>query len=166
MTNTAHTELEIIRVFDAPRELVFQAWTNAEHLAHWWGPIGMKLDVLSLDVRPQGMFHFRMTSPDGDMMWSKFIYQEILSPEKLVYEQSFSDEAGNTTRGPFSTTWPLRVLNTITLHESDGKTELVLRSSPIDATEEEINTYLAMIGSMEQGFGATFDQLEAYLTKH
>jgi uncharacterized protein YndB with AHSA1/START domain len=158
-------ELVITRTFDAPRELVFKAWTESEHLKHWWGPKGFTFGVSKLDLRPGGVFHYSMRSPDGHEMWGKFVYREIVAPEKIVFVNSFSDEEGNTVRAPFSPTWPLEVLNTLTLSENEGKTTLTLRGGPINATEEERKTYEAGFESMKQGFGGTFDQLADYLAR-
>jgi uncharacterized protein YndB with AHSA1/START domain len=156
----------ITRVFDAPRDLVWNAFTEAEQLAQWWGPKGFKIRVFGLDLRPGGLFHYSMQSPDGHNMWGKFVYREIVAPERMVFISSFSDEEGNTTRAPFfNGTWPLEVLNTLTLSEHEGKTTLTLRGGPVNATEEEQKTFEDGFESMQQGFKGTFDQLEEYLVK-
>jgi uncharacterized protein YndB with AHSA1/START domain len=98
-------------------------------------------------------------------MWGRFVYREIVAPERIVFINSFSDEDGNITRAPFSSTWPLEVLNTLTLSEHEGKTTLTLRGGPINATEEERKTFEAGFDSMRQGFTGTFDQLADYLAK-
>jgi uncharacterized protein YndB with AHSA1/START domain len=157
------TELVIIRTFNAPRDLVFKVWTEAEHLHHWWGPKGFALGVAKLELRPGGVFHYSMRNDEGHEMWGKFVYREIAAPEKLVYTNSFSDAEGNTVRAPFSNTWPLEILNTLTFTEHDGKTTVTLRGGPINATDEEIKMFESMHESMHQGFGGTFDQLDEYL---
>ncbi|HKZ97779.1 MAG TPA: SRPBCC domain-containing protein [Hyphomicrobiaceae bacterium] len=164
----AEREFVISRVFDAPRELVWKAWTEAPRLAQWWGPKGCTIRVVKLDVRPGGMFHYAMQFKPGHDMWGRFIYREIAAPERLVYVSSFSDAKGGITRAPFpkiSETWPREVLNTLILSEQGGKTTLTLRGSPINATEEEFKTFAGMFASMRQGFSGTFDQLAAYLAK-
>lgn len=163
MSNTI--DLVITRTFDAPRELVFQAFTQADHLQHWWGPKGTTLRVSKLDVRPGGVFLYSMEAPDGNKMWGKFVYREVVAPEKIVFTNSFSDEEGNIIRAPFSQTWPLEVLNTWTLTEEVGKTTITLHGVPLNATEEEQQNFADMYGSMQQGFGGTFDQLENYLAR-
>ncbi len=157
------SKLVITRVFDAPRQLVFKAWSQAERLAQWWGPKGCSIEVSRLDFRPGGEFHYRMGTPDGGEMWGKFIYREIAEPEKIVFVSSFSDRQGNITRSPFSPSWPLQVLNNLTLTEQNGKTLLTLSGGPIGATEEEQQTFVSFVGSMQQGFSGTFDQLAEYL---
>lgn len=167
-TGAAAPEFVITRVFDAPRDLVWQAWTEPERLAQWWGPKGCKIRVVKLDVRPGGVFHYAMQFKPGHDMWGRFTYREIAAPERLVFVNSFSDPDGGITRAPFATigpTWPLEVLNTLTLSEQGGKTTLTLRGGPINATEEERKTYAGMFDSMRQGFTGTFDQLEAYLAQ-
>jgi len=151
------------RILDAPRELVFKAWTEPDRLAHWWGPVGFELGISKMDFRPGGIFHYSMKSAGGNEMWGKFVYHEIDAPERIVFVNSFSDPDGNTVRAPFSETWPLEVYNTLTLTEENGKTKLVLRGYPINATEEELATFEGMRGSMNQGWAGTFGQLDTYL---
>jgi uncharacterized protein YndB with AHSA1/START domain len=162
-TGGTATELVITRTFNAPRDLVFKVWTEAEHLTHWWGPKGFALGVAKLELRPGGVFHYSMRNDEGFEMWGKFVYREITAPEKLTYVSSFSDAEGNTVRAFFSNTWPLEVFNTLTFTEQDGKTTVTLRGGPINATEEEIKFYESMHESMHQGFAGTFGQLDEYL---
>ena len=161
----ASEEFIVSRVFDAPRELVWEAWTEQERLAQWWGPKGCTIRVVKLDLRPGGIFHYTMQFKPGHDMWGRFIYREIATPERLVFVNSFSDANGGIMRAPVKDTFPLEISNTLTLSEQDGKTTLMLRGVPINATEEECKTFTGMFGSMQQGFGGTFDQLAAYLVK-
>jgi uncharacterized protein YndB with AHSA1/START domain len=155
----------ISRVFDAPRALVFQAFTESERLAQWWGPKGFTLRVARLDLRPGGVFHYEMKSPDGHSMWGKFVYREIVPPERITFVSSFADEAGNPVRHPMSPTWPLETLSTVAFFEENGRTTLTFRGVPINATEEEHKAFQDGKQSMEQGFGGTWDQLAAYLAR-
>jgi len=165
VANLAAEEFVITRELDAPRNLVFKAWTEPERLAQWWGPKGFTVKVAKVDLRPGGMFLYGMTAPDGSEMWGKFIYREIVPPERMVFIVSFSDENGGTTRHPMAPTWPIEMLNTVTLTEHGEKTTLTLRSSAYNATEEERATFKAGHASMQGGFGGTFDQLVDYLAK-
>ena len=158
-------ELVITRVFDAPRKLVWKALTESDRLARWWGPTGFTMLVRTLDLRPGGVFHYAMRSPDGHIMWGRFLYRNIEAPTRLVFVNSFADEEGNIARAPFSSTWPLEILNTLTLDEAGGKTTLTLRGGPINATEEERETFWNAQESTRQGFAGTFDQLAAYLAE-
>jgi uncharacterized protein YndB with AHSA1/START domain len=158
----------ISRTFDAPRERVWKAWTSAEALAQWWGPKGAKIRVIKLDFSPGGIFHYAMAFQPGHDIYGRFIYREVVAPERLVFVSSFSDEEGGITRAPFPQLegkWPLEVLNTMTLTEQGGKTTISLRGGPINATEDERKIFASMADSMRQGFGGTFDQLDAYLAK-
>lgn len=155
--------LVITRIFNAPRELVFKMWTEAAHLVKWWGPKGFNIEVSKLNVEPGGEFLYCMKG-EGFEMWGKFAYIAVEPPKKMVFINSFSDKDGNITRAPFSATWPLEVMNTLTLTEENGKTTLVLKGGPHNATDEERKTFEEGIGSMNQGFGGTFDQLDEYLT--
>jgi uncharacterized protein YndB with AHSA1/START domain len=107
-----------------------------------------------------------MKMPNGLAMWRKFVYRELVAPERLVFVNSFTDDTGKIIRSPFSVTWPLEILNTLTLAERGGKTTLDLRGGPINATEEERKTFEDFFGSMEEGFGGTFEQLASYLAKN
>jgi uncharacterized protein YndB with AHSA1/START domain len=158
-------ELVITRLFDAPRELVWKAFTEPERLAHWWGPTGFTMLVHTLDLHPGGIFHYSMRSPDGQLLWGRFFFREIQPPERLVFVNSFSDESGNITRAPFSRSWPLEILNSVTLTEVDDKTTVTLRGGPINASDEERATFWNAQDSVRQGFAGTFDQLAAYLSE-
>lgn len=160
---TPDREIVITRVFDAPRELVWKVWTDPNHLKHWWGPKGLTMLSTKVDLRPGGMFHYGMRTPEGHEMWGKFVFREIVPPERLVHVVSFSDPQGGITRHPMSANWPLEVLNTMTLVEQNGKTTMTLKGVPINATEEERRTFKEGHGSMQQGFKGTLDQLEEYL---
>ena len=98
-------------------------------------------------------------------MWGKFVYREIVAPEKIVLINSFSDENGGLTRHPFSSTWPLEMVSTSTFSEKDGKTTITISWVPYNPTDAELDTFNSSHASMQQGWAGTFDQLEAYLTK-
>lgn len=158
-------EFSITRVFQAPRALVFKAWTESERLRQWWGPKGFSFVVSTIDLRPGGLFHYCMRSPDGRDMWGKFVFREIAAPERLAFVVSFSDPDGATMRNPFNPDWPAEVLNTLVFTENDGKTTVAMRGSPINATELEIKTFGSHHGSLRQGFAGTLAQLDDYLAQ-
>ncbi|MCB9892914.1 MAG: SRPBCC domain-containing protein [Planctomycetes bacterium] len=158
-------ELVITREFAAPRSLVWQAWTTREHLEKWWGPKGMALSVARLELKPGGTFLYKMASPGSDM-WGKFVYREIAPESKLVYVSSFSNEQAEITAPPFpqiADSWPREIENTLTLAEKGDRTLLTLRGKPLTDSDAEWSTWQGMIPSMNQGFGGTFDQLDAFL---
>jgi len=156
-------EFVISRVFDAPRNLVWKLWTEEKHLKHWWGPKGVTLPSLKVDLRPGGRMHYCMRWPDGSEHWGRFVYREIVAPERLVFVVSFSDPAGGVTRQPWSATWPLQWLSTVTFAEQGGKTLVTVKWIPIEATELERKTFTEGRQSMQQGWTGTFEQLADYL---
>jgi len=158
-------ELVITRVVNAPRELVWKAFTEAERLAKWWGPAGYTMRVSALDFRTGGLFLYSQRSPDGQLMWGRFVFGDIQAPERLTFVSSFSDADGNMTRAPFSTTWPLEILNVATFDEAEGKTTLTLRGGPINATAEEREMFWMAQESVERCLAGTLDQLDDYLAR-
>ncbi len=161
-TNTG-SEFVISRVLNAPRHLVFQAWTEAEHLARWWGPKDFSIKLIHLDLRPGGLFRYSMTPPDGEEMWGKFMYREIVVPERIVFVNCFADSEGNTIRPPFAPEYPLEILNTVTFTAQGSQTLLTVHAVPINATAEEHQFFRGMNESMQQGWTGTLDQLAAEL---
>lgn len=162
--NAASDEFVISRVFDAPRELVWKAFTDPERMRQWWGPKGVKVTASKMDLRPGGIYHYGMQTPDGHEMWGKFVYREIVPPHRIVLVSSFSDKDGNLTRHPLAATWPLEMLSTFTFEEEQGgKTKLTIRWSPLNASEEEIKTFTSGMQGMQQGWTGTLDALSSYL---
>ena len=156
-------EFAITRVLDAPRKLVFDAWSKPEHLARWWGPKGFTVKIETLEFRPGGRFHYSMAMPNGTLMWGLIVYREIAAPERIVFINSFSDAEGGIGANPWNPDWPKEVLNTITFAEAAGKTTVSLRGGPINATEAQWKTYADNHPSMQGGFTGTFDVLAEYL---
>lgn len=149
------------REFDAPKDLVFKAFSEPEHLKQWWGPRGWTVPVCNVDFRPGGVWHYCMKCVDenqGDFFgmesWGKGVYEEIIQDEKIVYRDYFSDAEGNEAEGMPST----RV--TLLFEEQDGKTKLINRAE-YDSSEA-LKTVLDM--GMEQGVTETWDRLEELLS--
>lgn len=155
----------ISRTFDAPRDVMWKAWTEAEQLAKWFGPKGITIVSSKNDLRPGGVFHYGMRTPDGTVMWGKWIYREIVAPERLVFIVSFSDEKGGVTRHPFSPEWPLETSSTVTFDEDGSRTKVAIRWTPHNATESERRTFAAGHEGMEKGWAGTLDKLADYLAK-
>src|ERR1700722_16772467 len=105
-------EIVITRVFNAPRALVFEAWTNPVHLARWWGPRGFDNPRCELDLRPGGLIHIEMRAPNGTLYPMSGIYLEIIKPEQLTYTAGALDEKG---------TQLFEMLFTVTFAEKAGK---------------------------------------------
>lgn len=131
----------------------------------WFGPKGFTMPAAKMDFRPGGSFHYCLAAPNGHEMWGKFVYREIIAPERIVLVNSFSNEDGGITRHPMSATWPLEMLSTFTLSEHNGKTTAKLEWTPLNATTEERATFDAAHESMKQGWSGAFEQLASYLSR-
>lgn len=157
----------IRRFVRAPRDLVWRVWTEREHLAQWFGPKGCTIPVCELDLRPGGTFHYCMRFAGGAEMWGKWVFREVVAPERLVMVTSFSDPAGATCRAPFDG-WPLEMLGVVTFEEHAGigkGTVVAVQSSALRATAAEQKTFDDGHASMQQGWTGTFEQLDAYLAR-
>jgi uncharacterized protein YndB with AHSA1/START domain len=164
LDQTKSADFVIARVFDAPRDLVWKCFTEPERMREWWGPKGSTIISSTMDFRVGGTYLAAMRDPGGNVMWGKFVYREITPPQRLVWTHSFADEAGGITRHPFSPTWPLELLTTVTFEEQPaGKTKVSLVWSPLNATTQERQTFDAAHDGMRGGWGGTFERLEAYL---
>jgi len=145
-------EVVITRVFNAPRSVVFKAWTDPKHVAQWWGPHGFTNPVCELDVRPGGAIRIHMRGPDGTVYPMTGVNQEIVEPERLVFTAAALDEKGN----------PLfEVLNTVIFSEQGGKTKLTLQARVVKLTAGAA-PYLS---GMEAGWTQSLERLEAYVAK-
>ena len=155
----------IARTFDAPRDLIWKALTERERIEQWFTPKGFSARAAKQDLRPGGIYHYCLSSPDGHEMWGKVVYREIEAPSRLVYINSFSDADGGLARHPMAKDWPLELLTTYTLEESDGQTALTITWLPVNASEEEIRCFDTARDGMTQGWTGTLDNLTGYLAK-
>lgn len=131
-------EVVIERVFDAPRELVWKAWTEPERLMRWWGPKDYTAPAAKIDLRVGGKYLYCMRSPEGQDYWSTGTFREIVPLERIVATDTFADEKGNVvpaTHYGMSADFPLELLVTVTFEDLDGKTKLTLRHAGIPAGE-------------------------------
>lgn len=154
-------ELTIERVFDAPRERVWAAYSDADNLAKWWGPRGWETTIKEFDFRPGGVWHYCMKCVDknqgefyGQESWGKALYQEIDEPDSFVYEDYFSDAAGTLNKEMPVTTITMTFLN------EDGKTKLISRG--VYESEPALQQVIDM--GIEYGIGETLDRLEEFVT--
>lgn len=153
----------IERTLNAPLARVWKAWTEPEQMAQWWGPKGFKADVKTLDLKPGGVFHYRLESPQGQEMWGKFIFREIVPEQRLVFLSGFSDADGGLTHHPMAPDWPPQMLSTITFTETDGKTTVTVEWVPYEASDTERETFAKGMDSMQAGWTGTLDKLEGHL---
>ena len=146
-TTPSDIELEMMRVFDAPPELLWEAHTNPEHPPHWMlGPEGWTMPVCEIDLRPGGEWHFVWRRSDGTEMELRGVYKEIAAPERLVTAENRDGD------------WPGTV-NELTLTEADDRTTLT--STMRYPTEIARNA--ALDSEIKDGAAASFDRLGAYL---
>jgi len=120
-----------------------------------------------LEFRPGGFFHYAMKFEGAPTMWGHFNYRQIVTPERIVWLNSFSNEKCGIARAPFSEFCPLEIENTVTFTEGAGTTTVVLRAEPFGETAEEHKFFdeLCFSGSIEQGSSGTFEQLAEYVAK-
>jgi uncharacterized protein YndB with AHSA1/START domain len=144
---TAAHELTLTRLVDAPRSLVFATWTNAEHMARWWGPKGYVTTECEMDIRPGGAYRFVMRSPEGTDHRKRGVFREIAPPERVVFTFAWEDDSGGL--GP-------ETLITVTLAEIGSKTRLTLRQSGF--------TDMEWRDSHVHGWTSTLEKLAEYVT--
>jgi uncharacterized protein YndB with AHSA1/START domain len=143
-------ELHLTRIFDAPRPLVFKAWTDPVQVAKWWGPAGFTNPVCEMDVRPGGSILIHMRGPDGTVYPMTGVFQEIAPPERLSFTSGALDEDGN----------PLfEVLTTVAFAEQGDKTKLTLDVRVVKTTDK-VATHL---NGMKMGWTQSLERLEAFL---
>ncbi len=151
-------ELVITRVFDAPRERVFEAWTHCEQVKRWWGPRGFTTPVCEIDLRVGGEYRNCMRSPEGRDYCGRGTYREIVDPERLVMTNYFADEQGNVVPATYydmSADFPLEMLITVTFEEDGCRTRLTLRHVGIPPGPDREGA--------RQGWSESFDKLAEYL---
>jgi uncharacterized protein YndB with AHSA1/START domain len=148
----AEREITITRVFDAPRALVFAAWTDATHLAQWWGPTGFTNPVCEIDARVGGAIRIHMRSPDGAVYPMKGEIREIVAPERLAFTNIAVDEAGNPIIEGFTT---------VTVADEGGKTKLTLHTSGAAVVEKAV----AYLQGMEYGWSQSLEKLAGHLSR-
>lgn len=135
-------ELTITRLFAAPRELVFEAWTKAEHLSKWSCPRDLEISFAQSDVRPGGSLRVCMRSPDGNEYWLSGEYREVVAPSRLVFTHAWDDAAFQT-------------IVTVTLEPEGDKTRLTLHQAPFpDRAQRD---------GHESGWSSTLDNLAEHL---
>ena len=145
-TATGDRVISSTRVFDAPRELVFDAWTDPEAVAQWWGPNGFTITTFEMDVRPGGVWRFVMHGPDGRDYQNRIVYVEVQRPERIVYDH---------VTGPVFRA-------TATFEDLGGKTKLTLVSVFESA---EIRERVAKEFNAVEGMHQTLSRLGDYVSK-
>jgi len=152
-TATADRELLITRVFDAPRGLVFKAWSDPEHLMRWSAPHGCTLQFYKFDFRPGGVFLHLLRNPTGHDCLCKGTYREIVAPERIVYTLSFADEEGNFVEPAeigADPDWPRETVVTVTFAEQDGKTELTLHQTVLESIAKRTGAHPSWLQMLDR----------------
>ena len=130
--NVSEDQVYITRTFSAPRELVYEALTQKEHLLQWHAPNNCTIQYEEFEARPGGSFLSCIHTPNGHQCWCKGTFHELEPPKRLVYSMSVADELGRD-RDPVSAgmdpSWPKETIVTITLEECDGRTILTLHQT-------------------------------------
>jgi uncharacterized protein YndB with AHSA1/START domain len=151
---SSHQEIVVTRVVDAPRRLVFEAWTRPELLMQWWAPKGCTTPFCKVDLRVGGVFHYCMRLPEGQEVWGLGTYRSIVAPEEISYTDQFADADGNPVSPAhygMSADHPAEAMVTVTFREHDGRTTLTLRHSIPEPVVER--------GATEQGWIEMLDRL-------
>jgi uncharacterized protein YndB with AHSA1/START domain len=146
--SSTSTEVTVTRVLDAPRELVFEAWTDAKRLARWWGPDVFTNPVCEVDARPGGTMRIVMRGPDGTDYPMSATFHEVVTPERLVFLAVAEDDRGNAL---------LQALTTVTFEDVDGKTRVTVKASGTPRAPIG-NEYLR---GMEEGWQQSLNSLAA-----
>jgi uncharacterized protein YndB with AHSA1/START domain len=142
-------EIRLTRLLDAPRELVWRAWTEPEQVAQWWGPLGFTSTILEMDVRPGGVWRLIMRGPDGAEYPNRSVFLEVVKPERLIYDHGWDQEGA-----------PAMFRATVTFDQEGDKTRLTMHSlfPTAAARDEVVEKYYAI-----EGGNQTLDRLETHL---
>lgn len=146
MAANSSCELLITRIIDAPRRLVFKAWTQPEHVARWWGPQGFTTTHCEMDIRVGGNYRFGMRSPQGTEYWKRGVFHEIQDPERIVFTFAWENPDGALQH---------ELLTTVTFDEQDGRTKLTLRQTGFESIERRDDHV--------QGWTSTMQRFAEYL---
>jgi uncharacterized protein YndB with AHSA1/START domain len=152
ITERKDREVIFTRIFDAPRELVWTAWSDPKHIARWWGPNGFTTTTYSMDFKPGGVWRFVMHGPDGTDYENKIVYLEIVKPERLVFKHSGGED--DTESASHQTT--------VTFAAEGNKTKLTMRM--LFASAEELKRVVETYGAIEGG-KQTLGRLAEYVEK-
>jgi uncharacterized protein YndB with AHSA1/START domain len=144
-------DLTITRIFDAPREAVWEAWTDPTQVSQWWGPRGFSAPFVELDARPGGELRIDMQGPDGTIYPSRGVFHEVSEPERLVVSTALVDDQGKTL---------IEARSTVTLAEEGGKTRLTLEVEVVELAPEAAEAR----AGMDEGWNETLDRLAEHLT--
>jgi len=166
MSNTTISPFIITRDFQAPRSLLWQVHTEAEHLQHWLSPQGFRTVHADMDFREGGSYHYGIEGPNGLQMWGLQQFLEIVPGRRIVHLQSFSDKDRGLGLHPMAPAWPAYMHVTATYDDSaDGVTTYSIAWQPHESDAAGIAAFDGARDGMHAGFGGTFAKLDAYLAQ-
>ncbi|WDR05125.1 SRPBCC domain-containing protein [Devosia rhodophyticola] len=156
-------EYQLDRLFNAPRALVWRAWTEPELLARWYGP-GVETIIHQFDLEPGGIWLNEMKWADKSMK-SKALFMEVETEQKLVWHHSSTDADWNIAANPMMPDWPRTLLTTVTFSDADAGTKVRLTQIPIDPTEAEITCFADKMSGMDNGWGSGYKIIDEMLAE-
>lgn len=143
---TTRAELIIERLLDAPRELVFEVWTDPRHLIHWWGPKDFLVPHIDMDVRTGGRYRICIQAPDGTAYWMSGVYRDVTPPERLEY--TFAWDRADGTLGH-------EMLISVRFEARGNRTAMLFHQTLFDNVKER--------DDHNEGWSECFDRLEQFL---
>ncbi|MBM3945237.1 MAG: SRPBCC domain-containing protein [SAR202 cluster bacterium] len=157
----AKSQLTVTRIFDAPRELVFETFTTCEHLKNWWGPRTWPTAECAIDFRPGGVWHYCLRGPNGEEAWGKAVYRDIVRPERIVYVDQFSDRDGNTAPGMPESTIDMRFaaqgtktkFTSVTTYASPSDLQKVLDMGVVAGFNETLDRLVELLARLQKERG-------------
>lgn len=155
-------EFVLDREFNAPRELVWRAWTDPEFLQRWYGP-GVETVIHKFDLEPDGVWLNEMKMGQGSN-FQKIVFKEVIKPEKLVWHHCSADADWNIAANPMMPDWPRKLLTTVTLEDKGDQTNVRLTQIPLEATDAEIACFAKMKDGMSGGWGKGYEIIDDVLT--
>ena len=153
-------ELIVSRTFDAPRDVVWRAYTEPDLVKRWFGPEGFTAPIIESELRQGGSYLYGMESPDGKNFYSAGVFKEFSPPERIVATDSFADEEGNIVPASYyglSSDWPLEPEMTVTFEDLDGRTRMTMREAGIPGGADLDNAIA--------GWSQSLDKLEKLLVE-
>jgi uncharacterized protein YndB with AHSA1/START domain len=158
---TSDGELLITHTFNAPRDVVWRAWSDLDYLKRWHAPAGCVIDFVRFDFREGGGFHSCIKNPAFGDCWCVGVYREIRKPERIVYTMAVADQSGNlvtpATAG-HDPEWPAETTVTLTFEERDGKTRLTLHQTVSESLAKRTGahpSWLGMLGRLDKELAAS-----------
>jgi len=151
------------RTFNAPRDLVWKAWTDPDILQRWYGP-GVETIIHQYDLKPGGAWlnEMRMKAMSD---FSRMDFQDVVAEEKIVWKHSSTDADWNIIANPMMPDWPRILLTTVTFTAAGEKTDVRLSQIPVDAGEKEIAVFAQMMSNMDGGWGKGYAIIDDVLSE-